>query len=121
MTYQAQIQRIPKQDQRYVLIENICKKYYDPDERCVTVQLPIKKNKDYVYKYYDSPTHPVSTIEVLVIDDFERWYQSTCYGDTPDMYSCHYEDQYVYTFGINRISYDDKRYEILEHNLHFNI
>ena len=94
---------------------------YDYEEQCVFVQLPIKKNKEYIYKIYDSPTHPVSTIEVFVIDDFDRWYESISIGDVPDMYSCHSEDQYIYTFGINRLSYDDKRYEILKNNLHFNI
>ena len=118
MTTENTIQRISKQDQRYVLLEKICKKSYDYDEQCVFVQLPIKKNKEYVYKFYDSPTHPVSTIEVFVIDDFDRWYASDCIGD---MYSCHYEDQYIYTFGINRISYDDKRYKFLENNLHFHL
>ena len=118
MTSHAQIQRISKQDQRYVLLEKINKKYYDSDEECYTVTLPIKKYKDYVYKFYDSPTHPISTIEVFVIDDFDRWYASDCIGD---MYSCHYEDQYIYTFGINRISYNDKRVKFLENNLHFNI
>jgi hypothetical protein len=94
---------------------------YDYDEQCVFVQLPITKNKEYVYKFYDHPTHPVYTIDVFVIDDFDRWYESASIGDTPDMYSCHYEDQYIYTFGINRISYDDKRYEILKNKLHFHV
>lgn len=115
------IQRISKQDPRYVLLDKVSKKYYDPDEDCYTVTLPIKKNKDYVYKFYDHPTHPASTIEVFVIDDYDSWYQSVSIGDIPCMYSCHYKDQYVYTFGINRIPWDDKRYEFLYHNLDFRI
>lgn len=115
MTNPAQI---PKQDPRYVLLDKINKKYYDDDEHCYVVTLPIKKYKDYVYKFYDHPTHPVSTIEVFVIDDFERWYASDCIGD---MYSCHVKESFIYTYGINRISYDDKRIQFLENNLSFHI
>ena len=118
MNTEHTIQRISKQDQRYVLLDKINKKYYDSDEECYTVTLPIKKYKDYVYKFYDHPTHPVSTIEVFVIDDFERWYESDCIGD---MYSCHIKESFIYTYGINRISYDDKRIQFLENNLPFHI
>jgi hypothetical protein len=103
--------RISKQDQRYVLLENICKKYYDYDERRVVVQLPIKKYKYYVYTYFDSPTHPVYTIDVVVIDDFDLWYVNYCVYDT---YNSHIKDSYIYTFGINRIPYDDQRYVMLK-------
>lgn len=115
MTTPAQI---PKQDPRYVLLENINKKCYDDDEDCYIVRLPIKKYKDYVYKFYDHPTHPVSTIDVFIIDDYDRWYES---GGIGDMYSCHIKESFIYTYGINRISYDDKRIKFLENNLSFHI
>lgn len=107
---QEQINRIAKQDPRYVLLDNICKKMYDEDEECIIVTLPINKDKQYVYRFYDSPTHPVSTIEVLVVTDYERWYIN---GGVHDMYSAFVKDEYIYTFGINRISKYDKRYDML--------
>lgn len=105
-----QIRRISKEDPRYVLLNNICKKEYDYDEQCVIVYLPIKRYKEYVYRVYDHPTHPVATIEVLVIDDFERWYTA---NGVCDMYNSHTKDEHIYTFGINRISEYDKRYDML--------
>ena len=107
---QSQISRISKQDPRYVLLNKICKKDYDYDEQCVTVSLPIKKNKEYIYRVYDHPTHPVATIEVLVIDDFDRWYDA---GGECDMYNSHTQDEHIYTFGINRLSEYDERYDML--------
>lgn len=126
MTHQEQfpqIGRIPKEDKRYVLLEKVNNKYYDHYEKTVTVALKIKKYKDYIFRFYDSKTHPVLTIEVFVIDDFDRWYVNQAYDEyvTEDEYASHVEQEYISTFGINQIPGYDKRYKYLTENLRFKV
>jgi hypothetical protein len=116
MSSQIQVNRISKDDQRYVLLSkiNFNEREYNYDERSITVRLKIRKYKDYVLTFYDSPTHPVFIIEVFVIDDFERWYD-----DDNDEYGSHIEQHYMNTFGIYRIATDDPRYVSLS-KINFN-